>query len=107
MLKLASSVGQLLKRYSSWTLTQKNVAILMKFFYYLREQRQKNNQQRVRSEREIRPEDLTRATRAIVRVVQKSSYTGEFTDIEELGGAKTSSTLKSLNPILVNGVLRV
>ena len=26
MLKLASSVGQLLKRYSSWTLTQKNVA---------------------------------------------------------------------------------
>ena len=42
-----------------------------------------------------------------MRVVQRSSYTDEFADIEKLGRVKTSSTLKLLNPILVDGGLLV
>ena len=42
-----------------------------------------------------------------MKFIQRSSYTDKIDDVEKLGRVKLSSILKNLNPVLLDGILRV
>ncbi len=57
--------------------------------------------------KEISLNDLQKAALAIVKVIQSSEYQEEISAIQTVGHVSNSSSLKSLCPILHEGILRV
>ncbi|XP_064638304.1 uncharacterized protein LOC135494320 [Lineus longissimus] len=101
-----STLDQMLKRCSSWVILQRRVAILMKFCDYIRA---KSSGKTLVGEqfRKITVNDLEKARLAVVKYVQKEAYGQEIADLQKTGRIKASSQLKSLNPVIIDGVLRV
>ncbi|XP_064629285.1 uncharacterized protein LOC135488574 [Lineus longissimus] len=57
--------------------------------------------------RKITVNDLEKARLAVVKYVQKEAYGQEIAALQKTGRVKASSQLKSLNPVIIDGVLRV
>jgi len=96
----SGKLHELLVSYSSWTVLQKRVAWLLKFKAYLQHRRDD-------SVKYLTTEDLERATKAIVKLVQNKVYQEEIGDLRKRGKVKSSSGIVRLRPVLLNGILRV
>ena len=102
-LTISDKLHELFVRYSSWAVLQRKVVWLLKFKAYLQCPRGSN----INSVKYLTTEDLEKATIAIVKLVQGKVYREEIGDLEKRGNAKRSSGIVRLQPVLVNGVVRV
>ena len=96
--EVCADVGTLVAHYSSVKNLQKAVVWLSKFYKYLQG-------------RDVAPEtsvsDIETAMTGLIKYVQRIAFEKELSAIENRRAIAASSQLKSLNPILVDGVLRV
>ncbi|XP_064625911.1 uncharacterized protein LOC135486745 [Lineus longissimus] len=94
LLTSSTSLDNMIARCSSWIGLQRRVALLLKFADMIR--------------KEDRPKlDMDRAAKSIVMYTQRGFYAEEIADLKSNGKVKQSSQLRLLNPVLVDGVLRV
>lgn len=118
----AKTLDSLLTRYSSWTTLNRKVALLQKFVklvaHRVKQKRDGSVAQRVKRRRggdgsdptpdmKLSVDDLDYSQLAIVRLVQGSAFADEIHELENGKPVKLSSPLRRLNPILVDGILRV
>lgn len=103
-LTISDKLHELLVRYSSWAVLQRKVAWLLKFKAYLQCSIGSNFNSVVKY---LTTEDLEKATIAIVKLVQGKVYREEIGDLEKRGNVKRSGGIVRLQPVLVNGVVRV
>ncbi|XP_064621090.1 uncharacterized protein LOC135483946 [Lineus longissimus] len=99
-----NGLSQLISRSSSWTALRRRVAVLLKFVSYLQSKKKDSG---VQFEKKITPSDLDEASKAIMRCIQREVYARDIDAIRKKDGVSSSSSLASLNPLLVDGVLRV
>ena len=99
-LPTSDKLHELLVRYSSWTVLQRNIAWLLKFKAYLMHRNGSNSKY-------LTTEDLEKATVAIVKLVQREMYSEEIGDLEKRGNVKGTSGIIRLRSVLIGGVIRV
>ena len=94
-------VDRILSSCSNWNRLRRRVAGLIHFIHFL------HDRKTVRMGHLVL-EDYDAAATAIVRVIQRSSYSQEIKDLKTRGEVKSSSSIVSLNPALDDhGILRV
>ena len=96
--EVCADVGTLVAHYSSVKKLQKAVVWLSKFYKYL---------QGRNVETEMSVSDMETVMIGLIKYVQRNAFEKELSAIENRRAVAASSQLKSLNPILVDGVLRV
>lgn len=114
------SVNQLMTHYSSWTKLKRAVAWFLRFKDLLKElraKRKKTNTQDKESRidqykkdfrgTDLTCEDLKKAETQIVKYCQKQRFTEDLAMLMEHQKVKKSSSLYKLNPVCLDGVIRV
>ena len=106
-------INKLINKHSSWFKLKKSVAWILKVRKeLLRRVRYKNNSQEEKSRsrtldfNKISVDELEEAERAILMFVQRNIFPEEIKMLKN-GNIKRNSTIRKLDPILENGVLRV
>ena len=86
---------------ANWYRLRRRVAWLIRFIHFLRDRKT------VRTGHLVL-EYYDAAATAIVRIIQRSSYSQEIKDLKTRGEVKSSTNIVSLNPVLDDhGILRV
>ena len=88
----------LIGNHSDWFRLKLSVAWLIKFLYFLK---------KTDFRKELTLENLRAAERAIIMSVQGSSFQADIAELKLHGEVKSNSSLKSLNPFVADGILRV
>ena len=92
-------VRELASHYSSFYKLSKAVAWLLRLRHYLCSKEMKSGP--------ISMSELNQARRSIVMSVQRSSYSGEMSDIDDRGHVSKSSPIRKLYPVVSDGILVV
>ena len=102
-LTLPDKLNKMLLKYSSWLRLQRKIAWLLKFKAYLQDRKSRGAVTIV----DKRLTALEQSTIAIVKLLQREAYGQEIKALEKREKIKSSSVIARLNPVLINGVLRV
>ena len=97
------SLNELITRFSSWSKLKRAVAWILRYKAFLRH---KDDAQSVRKDY-LTAEELKEAEFEIIKHVQRNAFPEEMRNDERKGSSSRSNTLDKLNPIKVEGVLRV
>ena len=98
----------LLFRYSSWNTLLRTFAWILKFLQWLKWSAKKKETNRNEITRNISHEEIKKAKREVVAMVQKETFPQELKDLEAGRQVKASSNIVKLKPMIKNdGVLRV
>ena len=94
-------IDRILNSCSNWYRLRRRVARLIRFIHFL------HDRKTVRTGHLVL-EDYDAAATAIVRIIQRSSYSQEIKDLKTRGEVKSSTSIVSLSPVVVDhGILRV
>jgi hypothetical protein len=94
-------IQQMINDCSLWNVLRRRIAWLVRFTKFIR------NRKTVPTGG-LTPNDYQEATSAIIRIVQRSSYANEKTDLKTKGTVGPKSRIANLNPLLDgDGILRV
>ena len=100
-LEPTTTVEDLITRFSNWVHTLRKVAWVLKFLDWMKwHVTKKKDKRAVEVQRGIKHEDLERAKRKIVAVVQKRSFAGEVKNLKEGKPVKPSSKIIKLKPVM-------
>ena len=95
-----SSVGELTRRYSNWTVLLRRVAWLVKFTEWIKSRHVK--------EKFLTTEDLENAKSKVARIVQREAFPEEIKNLKKRKPVQGHSPMASLSPQLYDdGLLRV
>ena len=97
-------LDHILEDISSWSKLQKCVSWLVRFVHYLRSTEES---QQVFLSEEINLDEMKRACKSIVRLVQSQYFQDERLALESQKKIKPKSRLITLSPILIDGVICV
>ena len=96
---VGSSVDRLLKKFSSWPLLQSSVAWLLRFIKFIRRENPPTGH--------LRLQEVKEATRVIAKLLQQQFFEEELTSLQNGQQVKRQSKLAKLNPVLIDGLIRV
>ena len=96
----------MLLKYLSWLRLQRKIAWLLKFKAYLQD-RKSRSAVTIDVDKRLTAADLEQLTVAIVKLLQREAYGQEIKALEKREKIKSSSVIARLNPVLINGVLRI
>jgi len=95
-----TQVQQLLRRYSSWQRLLRVMCWVLRFVNAVKRGKQSFSGP-------LKLTEMRNASRAVIQLVQLESFREEYNALEAQQPVKKGSKLSSLNPILIDGVLRV
>ena len=98
----SDKLHELVVRYSSWKTLQRTTAWLLKLKKCLMYYESRENRGNY-----LTGNDLEEATVAIVKLVQRETYSEEIEDLEKRGNVKGPSKIARVQPMLVDGAVRV
>ena len=104
-LEASSAVDQLLSRSSCWIETLRRVSWVLKFVDWIKSL--KNRVQPEEAQNRLSIEDLEKAKKRIVAVVQRRSFPAEMMSLEKGMHVQSSSPLIRLKLMIKDGVMRV
>ena len=98
---IADPTDCLLSRFSDWHKMRKSVAWMLKFITWVKSKRS------VQPASKLSIEELVNAENKIIQYVQRSSYQSEMRQLKQNGVVDHKSTLHHLEPLMVDGIMRV
>ena len=98
---ICDSLISITERYSSWEKLKRAVGWLIKYKQYLQVFGKKEVKKR------LSVEDLREAEMVIFKTIQRNYYFEEYTHLEKGREIRVSSSLRKLNPMLIDDVMRV
>jgi len=102
----SGKVDDLIGRYSSWSRLKKGVAWILRFVRYLRSKVKSEDDKEVRR-KTLTIKEYRDAERAILRYIQMKEFPEELGNHDKNANKRNGSSLRKLNPAVVDGMLRV
>ena len=104
----AASLNCLLFRYSSWNTLLRTFAWILKFLQWFKRFAKKEETNTYEITRSISQEEIEKAKREVVIMVQKGTFPQELKDLKAGRQVKASSNIVKLKPVIMDdGVLQV
>ncbi|XP_045210548.2 uncharacterized protein LOC123561953 [Mercenaria mercenaria] len=98
-------VNNFIRHYSDWTRLRRAVAWLLRFMKYCRRHHLTPDEQQ--EQRDLSASELLNVSHAILRHIQNTYFKQEIEDIRKGQPVKKDSRLVTLNPVLVNKLIRM
>ena len=96
-----TKLGEMFERFSSWVRLKKAIGWLLKYKCLSR------THNKIIIRRKLDVNLLNQAEQDIIRLVQKENYPEEYSTLEKNCRIKSNISLRKLNPVLVDGIMRL